>query len=515
MPVLASNVVATSQPLAAQAGLSMLAQGGNAVDAALAAAIALTVVEPVANGIGGDGFALVWDGAKLHGLNASGRAPKAWNAERFAGLETMPERGWDTVTVPGAVSAWAALSERFGKLPFERLFEPAIRYAREGFLVSPVVAVSWASQAQELKDLPGFAEAFLRGGRAPLPGERFTLPDQATTLERIAETRGEAFYRGDLAEKICAFARAQGGALALEDLASHRCDWVEPVAADYRGFTLHELPPNNQGVAALMALTILGEFDLAAHGVDSAGGVHLQLEAMKLAFADVYRFVADPAAMELGSRDLLNPDYLKRRAQLIDPQRAQDHRHGAPRRGGTVMLTTGDAEGMMVSFIQSTYKGFGSGVVVPGTGIAFHNRGCAFSLEAGHPNQVAGGKRPFHTLIPAFVMRDGAPLMAFGVMGAAMQAQGHVQMLVRLADYGQNPQAASDAPRWRVNEGLQVQLEHGFDSGVAQELARRGHRITRSPPGSTDFGGAQFVCRLAHGYLAASDHRKDGQAVGF
>lgn len=514
MPVLAKNVVATSQPLAAQAGLAMLQRGGNAVDAALACAIALTVVEPTGNGLGSDAFALVWDGSRLHGLNASGRAPRAWSPERFRGRKAMPIRGWEAVTVPGAVAGWRALSERFGRLPFADLFEPALRYAADGFLVSPTIARLWAAMAPVLADQPGFAQAYLPEGRPPLPGERFAFPELAESLAMIAGSQGESFYRGALAEKIVAHARAHGAAMTLDDLASHTVDWVESLAQAYRGYTLHEIPPNTQGIAALMALGILSHFDLASFPADSADSVHLQVEAMKLAFADLYRYVADPAFMTVTPRELLDPAYLRQRAALIDVHQASKFAHGHWG-GGTVYLTAADASGMMVSFIQSNYMGFGSGVVVPGTGVSLQNRGAGFTLAEGHPNRVGGGKRPFHTLIPGFVTRDGAPVMSFGVMGGAMQAQGHVQMLVRLADYRQNPQAACDGPRWRLDPGDVLTVEHHMPAATVDELRRRGHTVQVAPRWDTGFGRAQAILRLDDGYLGASDHRADGQAVGF
>lgn len=514
MPVLARNVVATSQPLAAQAGLRMLLNGGNAIDAALAAAICLTVVEPTSNGIGGDAFALVWDGEALHGLNASGRSPSAWSPARFARRRSMPWTGWGSVTVPGAVSAWVALSRRWGRLPFAALFEPAIAYARDGFLVSPRTAEAWKGARRLARAFPEFAVAFFPGGRAPRAGERFALPDQARTLERIAATDGEAFYRGDLAERIAAHAEATAGAMTLDDLASHTADWVEPVSVNYRGVTLHEIPPNGQGIAALLALGILKHWSFRDFPADSADSVHLQAEAMKLAFADAYRYVADPAAMAVPPRRLLARGYLVERAKLIDMAHARQHPPGDLPGGGTVYLAAADAEGRMVSFIQSNYGGFGSGIVVPGTGIALQNRAAGFVLDEGHPNQVDGGKRPFHTIIPAFVTRRGEPLMAFGVMGGPMQPQGHVQMMVRLFDYGQNAQAAADAPRWQVRGDGALALEPGFAPAVANELARRGHAVRRAGFGPS-FGGAQLIYRLADGYIAASEPRKDGQAVGF
>jgi len=514
MPVLARNVVATSQPLAAQAGLRMLLRGGNAVDAAIATAAALTVVEPVMNGIGSDAFALVWDGKSLQGLNASGRAPRAWKPERFAGHGRMPTEGWDSVTVPGVVSAWAGLSAKLGKLPFETLFEPAIDYARNGFPVSPVVASQWESQIPRLQDQPGFAQAFVRNGRAPRAGELFRFPEQADTLTEIARTRGESFYRGTLAQRIADFSSASGGALDLDDLAAHQPDWVEPVGQGYRGYRVHEIPPNGQGIAALIALGILEHFDLGSAEADSVESLHLQVEAMKLAFADTYRYVADVNAMQIRGASLLDPAYLKSRAQSIRRDRASQAVPGVPP-SGTVYLATADASGMMVSYIQSNYMGFGSGVVVPGTGISMQNRGCGFSLQPGHPNLVGGGKRPFHTIIPAFLTRDAKPVMSFGVMGADMQPQGHLQMMVRLIDYGQNPQAAADAPRWKIALDGRLLLEQAIAEDVARGLAQLGHRIARASPGSTEFGAAQLIHRLGDAYVAASEPRRDGQAVGF
>jgi len=511
MPLLARNVVATSQPLAAQAGLRMLLRGGNAVDAAVATAIALTVVEPTMNGIGGDAFAIVWDGERLHGLNASGRSPGAWTRERFAGLAAMPKKGWDCVTVPGQVAGWAALSKRFGKLPFADLFAPAIAYARDGFVVSPTVARQWGEDAQTYGDMRDFAATFLPAGRAPRVGDTFALPEQARTLELIALSGGEAFYRGDLARRIYVHAQEQGGAMTMEDLAAAKADWVEPIGRDYRGYTLHELPPNGQGLAALIALGILEHTNLDDYAPDSADSVHLQLEAMKLAFADVYANVADPNYMVLDYERLLEPSYLAQRATRISMAVARDPEHGLPAKGDTVYLTAADAAGMMVSFIQSNY--FTSGVVIPHTGISMQGRGSCFSLKPGHPNEVGPRKRPFHTIIPAFLSRDGKPVMSYGVMGSTMQPQGHVQMLVRLLNFRQNPQAASDAPRWRITEGLNVTIEDTHRPEVISELARRGHRLTVA--NGNMFGCAQMILRIGDGYFAASDHRRDGQAVGF
>ncbi len=515
MPILARNAVATSQPLAAQAGLRMLMKGGSAVDAVLATAIALTVLEPTSNGVGSDAFAILWDGKQLRGLNASGRSPAAWTPDRFKGMAAMPVRGWDAVTVPGCVAAWVELSGQYGKLPFADLFEPAIKYAADGFMVSPTIARLWEKQVPELKSLPGFAAAFMPKGRAPQPGETFVFPAQARTLKRIAETRGGAFYRGDLAEKMVAHSKQYGGVLTMDDLASHQVDWVEPLGQNYRGYTLHEIPPNGQGIGALITLGILENLDMASLPVDSADSLHAQIEAMKLAFADIYEYVSDPATMRVKPSEMLDRAYLQERARLIDMKKARDPKFGTPPRGGTVYLTAADASGMMVSYIQSNYVGFGSGVVVDGTGISLQNRGYGFSLRPGHANVVAPKKRPFQTIIPAFVTKGGKPVMSFGLMGGSMQAQGHSQVMIRFADYAQNPQAASDAPRWRIDAGLTVGIEHGVSAEVIDDLKRRGHDLTQADRWSTDFGRAQLIYKMDDGYLAASECRTDGQAVGF
>jgi gamma-glutamyltranspeptidase/glutathione hydrolase len=512
-PLLAANAVATSQPLAAQAGLQMLAEGGSAVDAILATAITLSLVEPVSNGIGSDAYAIVWDGKALHGLNASGRSPAAWTPEYFRGQKAMPVRGWNTVSVPGCVSAWVELHAKFGRLPFERLFERAIRYGREGFLVSPTIAGQWAKQVPELKSQPGFADAFLPDGSPPKPGQRFRWPAHAAALEQIAKTRGEAFYRGALAEKIEAHAKKHGGAMQASDLAAHKSDWVKPLEMNYRGYTLHEIPPNGQGIVALMALGMLEHFDLRSHPVDGPDSVHLQIEAIKLAFADAWRYVADIDYMDPKPPALLDREYLKARARLIDPKRAQEFGHGTPPKGGTVYLTAADASGMMVSFIQSNYMGFGSGVVVEG--VSLQNRAATFVLQPGHPNAVGPRKRPYQTIIPGFVTRDGQPVMSFGVMGGTMQPQGHAQVLVRIADYEQSPQAACDGPRFRFVQGMDVSVEDdGFAAATLEALQRRGHRIVTIDD-YNQFGAAQLIWRLDGGYFVASDPRRDGQAVGF
>jgi gamma-glutamyltranspeptidase/glutathione hydrolase len=523
-PVFARNVVATSQPLAASAGLSMMRGGGNAIDAAIAAAAVIALTEPCSNGLGSDNFAIVWDGARLHGLNASGTAPSTWTTRYFLqryGTDptARPMRGWDTVTVPGAVAGWAALHRRFGRLRFEQVLAPAIEYAERGFAISPIVQDKWRRAVPLLQGLPGFDQHFLPRGRAPEVGEHFLLPGAVRALKRIAESSGEDFYRGQIAEAIVAFATAGGGTLSLADLDQYRPTWVDTISQPIGGCELHELPPNGQGIAALICLGILAHTELADCAVDSADWHHLTIEAMKLAFADVYAQVGDPAAMRVTVEQLLEPAYLRLRAQLIDRSHAQAFAPGSPNRGGTIYLATADCAGMMVSLIQSNYMGFGSGVVVPGFGISLQNRGFAFSLDPAHPNCVAPGKRPFHTIIPALLMRDGAALMSFGVMGANMQPQGHVQTLLRMLLGHQQPQAACDAPRWKWNIGLEVELEDGVPPTVAAQLQRRGHHIVRSDDAYMDFGSGQMIWRLGDpgidGYVAASDSRRDGQACGF
>ena len=524
LPLFARNVVSTSHPLGAQAGLRMLLKGGNAVDAAVAAAAVMAVVEPVSNGLGSDAFCMVWDGQELHGLNAAGRAPAAWtpayfNARYGASATTPPKRGMDSVTVPGAVSAWVALSDRFGKLPFTDLMAPAIELAERGYGVTTVVQQKWAAPVEELQSLPGFAAAFLPRGRAPAVGELFQFPAAARGLRAIAATKGEAFYTGEIAQALVHFSQQNGGSLSLADLALYRPEWVKPISKDYRGYTLHEMPPSGQGIAALIALGILGQFDLAKLPLDGVDSQHLQIEAMKLAFADVYRFVAEPASMGVTVAQMLDDDFLASRARLIDMQKAQDFKAGNPVKGGTIYLSAADESGMMVSFIQSNYMGFGSGCVEPQFGISLQNRGHGFSLNPSSPNVVAPAKRPFHTIIPAFVTKDGQPVMSFGVMGANMQPQGHLQTLVRMLDYGQNPQAACDAPRWRFNAGLEINVEASMASSTVQGLRDLGHQMAVINDSYQDFGAGQFIWRAGdparEGYVVASDARRDGQAVGF
>jgi gamma-glutamyltranspeptidase/glutathione hydrolase len=524
MPVFARNVVSTSHPLAAQAGLAMLKAGGNAVDAAIATAAVMTIVEPCSNGLGSDAFCIVWDGQQMHGLNASGHAPAAWTPDYFrrkhgADATTPPLRGWDSVTVPGAVAAWVALSKRFGRLPFADLLAPAIEVAERGYAVPPIVQHKWAAAAPLMAAQPGWAETFLPRGRPPEVGERFVFAAAARALRAIARTEGLALYGGEIAEAMQAHSEAHGGAMRASDLAAFAPEWVAPISTPAWGFDVHEMPPNGQGIAALIALGILRHFDMAALPADSVASQHLQIEAMKIAFADTYAHVADSRAMHLTTAEMLDDAYLAARAAAIDPKRAQTFETGHARRGGTIYLTAADEQGMMVSFIQSNCMGFGSGVVVPEWGLSLHNRGHFFALDAASPNCVAPGRRPFHTIIPGFVSKSGAPQMSFGVMGGNMQPQGHVQTLVRMLAHRQQPQAACDAPRWRFNQGLSINVESAMPQPVREGLAALGHRIDVINDSYQDFGAGQFIWRLgdpAHeGYVAASDPRRDGLAAGF
>jgi gamma-glutamyltranspeptidase/glutathione hydrolase len=518
--------VATSQPLAAMAGMEMFWAGGNAVDAAVAMAVALTVVEPTSNGIGGDAFALVWEGGEegqLYGLNASGRSPAALTPERYRDHGRIPPYDWLAVTVPGAVSAWQTLHRRWGKLPFERLFVPALRLAQEGFPVSPRVAQLWQAAESIYLPLPdprheAFKAVFFPQGRAPRAGERWSSPLHAQTLKAIAHSGGESFYRGELAEKLLAFSEASGGFLSPADLAQHQADWVEPIHTDYRGYTVWEIPPNGQGIAALMALNLLEGFELGRISYDAGERYHLQIEAMKLAFADVSRQVADPEYVRVSPAQMLDKAYAQRRRQLIGREAIPLAQPGLPE-GGTVYLAAADGE-LMVSLIQSNFDGFGSGLLVPGTGIALHNRGTGFTLEPGHPNQVGPRKRPYHTIIPAFLSREGIPLGPFGVMGGAMQPQGHVQVVVNLVDYGLNPQAALDAPRWRVlwDQGIpQVALESTVPPQVVRELSARGHavQVVDAEEDCGLFGRGQILLRDGDHFIAASEPRADGLALAW
>jgi len=510
------GAVATSQPLAAATGLDVLRRGGNAVDAAVATAIALTVVQPGSNDIGGDLFAIVWDGTRPHGLNASGRSPAALTADRVPG--GMPERGWLPVTVPGAPAGWRDLHARFGALPFADLFTDAIAYAERGYPVSPEIARSWASSVAQYARLSGpeyteWGRIFtVDGGRAPRVGERWANPGAARTLRLIAETGAEAFYTGEVATALADHAARTGGLITAADLAAHTSSWVEPISVSYRGHEVWELPPNGQGLAALVALGILDGVDLAA--LPAAERLHWQIEAMKLGFADAFAYVADPDRVTVPPAALLAPEYLAARRSEIG-ERAAVPAPGDPARGGTVYLCTADAGGLMVSLIQSNYMGFGSFVAVPGYGFGLQNRGLGFRPEPDHPNGIGPAKRPFHTIIPGFLTKGGEPVGPFGVMGGHMQPQGHLQVITSTVD-GLDPQAALGAPRWYWQSGRAVLVEEGLaGAGALADLERRGHEITTVREPST-FGYGQAIWRLPDGgYVAGSEPRADGQAVGY
>jgi gamma-glutamyltranspeptidase/glutathione hydrolase len=495
--------------------MEMFFAGGNAIDAAIATAIALTVVEPTANGIGSDAFALVWDG-KLQGLNASGKSPQNLTREQFSGLEEIPELGWLTVTIPGAVSAWRSLWERWGKLPFEKLFEPALRYGSEGFPVSPITAQAWKNAESIYLPLTApefqpFKSVFFPHNRAPETGEVWGSKLHADTLRKIATTGGESFYQGELAQAIANFSSDTGGLITPKDLINHQPLWVDPISTQYRNLRVWEIPPNGQGIAALIALNILEGFDLERYPRESTESYHRQIEAMKLAFADVYRHVAEPRFMEVSPEQLLDKIYAKERQQLIQDRAITLANPGLPK-GGTVYLATADRD-LMVSFIQSNYAGFGSGILIPDTGIALHNRARGFTLEEGHPNEIAPDKRPFHTIIPGFLTQEDQPLGSFGVMGAPMQPQGHLQTVVNLVDYEMNPQTALDAPRWRFLAGQKVLLERGVPPEIVSELTKRGHEIEIGS--ETMFGKGQIILRHQGVLVAASEPRADGLALGY
>lgn len=514
------GMVCTSQPLAAGAGLDILKAGGNAVDAAVATAIAMTVLEPVSNGIGSDTFALVWTGGELYGLNGSGYAPAALSGDslREQGYEKMPFRGWAPVNVPGTPSAWRTLSRRFGRLPFEKLFDSAIRYAREGYPVSPIVSIQWREQYESFSralNAPchkGWFDTFAPQGRAPEAGELWASEDMARTLEELAETGCESFYRGDLARKMDRFSCETGGYLRGEDLAGYEAMWVRPISVRYKGYDVWEIPPNGHGLVALMALNALRQDVFPAR--DDARTIHLQLEAMKLAFADGQKYITDPAYMTRTVEQLLDPGYAQRRRSSIT-DRAQPPLAGDPACGGTIYLCTADGEGNMVSLIQSNYMGFGSGVVIPGTGISLNDRGANFSLDPSHDNYLLPGKRPYHTIIPGFLTRDGQAVGPFGVMGGFMQPQGHMQVVMNTIDFGLNPQAALDAPRWQWAGGMRIEVEPGFPQHLAEELAARGHDI-RICANNRSFGRGEIIWRDEKGVLmGATEPRADGMAAAW
>ena len=515
--------IATSQPLATSAGLAVLLQGGNAIDAAVTAAAVLNVTEPHMTGMGGDMFAIVWSARdqRLYGLHANGRAGSLMTREELVrrGRESVPNRGPEAVTVPGALSGWVALLERFGSLSLGDALAPAIRIAEEGFPVTPIIAEDWAQQVGVLRRDPGAAATYLDAdGNAPKAGDWHRNPDLAASFRQIAAEGPDAFYGGSLGRRVVDGLRALGGFLTLEDLTRHDVSWVTPVSVPFQGYRLYELPPPGQGIAALQMLRILDGFDLTAMGHNSPAYLHHLIEAKKLAYADLAAHVADPDHMRASVAQLLDEDYLSRRRTMIDPARAVERMEpgSAFTAGETIYLTVADAEGNMVSFINSVYGYFGSGVVVPGTGIVLQNRGAGFTMAEGHPNTVAPGKQPLHTIIPAFVTRETAageePWMSYGVMGGGHQPQGHVQVLLNMLLFGMDPQQAADAPRFNHGSGLRVQLEPVFGEGVRDGLRALGHDPVTG--GRLSFGGAQIIVKLPRGWAAASDPRKDGHAAG-
>ncbi|MDT8340964.1 MAG: gamma-glutamyltransferase [Longimicrobiales bacterium] len=511
------GMVATSQPLASAAALRILQEGGNAFDAAIAASAVLSLVEPHMTGPGGDLFALFWSAREggLVGLDASGRAGSRMTPERIQadGFDEVPYQGPRSVTVPGAVAGWAALSERYGSLPLSRVLEPAIGLARDGFPVSPIIAGQWAATEDLLRvDVGASATYLVDGERAPRPGEWFRNPDLAASLEAIARDGPGALYGGALGARLVEGLEALGGYLTLDDLHRMEVNWVEPIGTDYRGWTVWELPPASQGVAALQMLELLEPYDLRAMGHNSPEYLHHLIEAKKLAFADLAH-VADRDHLQVDPASLLDPAYLEARRALLDPRRAAERQEPGDFATGTetVYLAVADREGNLVSFIHSVFEYFGSGVVIPGTGFVLQNRGAGFTLDEGHPNRVAPGKRPFHTLIPGFVTRDGEPFVAFGVMGGSMQPQGHVQVILNMVDFDMDPQQAVDAARFRHRGGTRVAIEN-VTPELRAALEARGHTVTTWE--DIAFGGAQMVLRLDRGWAGASDARKDGLAIG-
>jgi len=515
------GMVATSQPLAAQAGLDILKKGGNAIDAAIATAACLTVVEPTSNGIGGDAFALVWTKGELHGLNASGPSPQALTIEavKKLGHETMPKFGLIPVTVPGAPSAWAALSKRFGRLPLREVLEPAIEYAENGYPVSPILGKYWARAAAIFKETLTDAEfanwfkTFTFEGRAPKIGEMWRSPDHAATLREIGESMAESFYRGSLAEKIDAFSREHGGFIRMEDLAAYEPEWVKPIGVEYRGYNVWEIPPNGQGLVALEALNILKGFDFSEK--DTVETYHKQIEAMKLAFADGKKYITQQDKMSVTVEEILSEEYGAARRSLIGSE-ALTPEPGTPPKGGTVYLAAADGEGNMVSYIQSNYMGFGSGIVIPGTGISMQNRGHDFSLDPTQANHLEPGKKTYHTIIPGFLTKGDQPVGPFGVMGGYMQPQGHVQVIMNTIDFHLNPQAALDAPRWQWVEGKMVELERSIPAHIAEALSRKGHQI-KIAPDSGGFGRGEIIWRdpetgVLHG---GTEPRTDGAVAAW
>jgi gamma-glutamyltranspeptidase/glutathione hydrolase len=524
------GMAATSQPLATQIALDILKKGRNAIDAAIAANAALGLMEPTGNGIGGDLFAIIWDAKtqKLYGLNASGRSPKSLTLEYFKekGLTKVPSHGPLSVSVPGCVDGWFEMHKKFGSMKMTEILKPAIDYAREGFPVTELIAYYWNGNSRSLKDFPGFKEIYMPNGKAPQKGEIFKNPYLANTLEKIANGGRDVFYKGEIAKKIDEYMKKQGGFLSYEDLASHTSEWIEPVSTNYRGYDVWELPPNGQGIAALQILNILELYDIAKMGFGSTEYLHLLTEAKKLAFEDRAKYYADMSFANVPVEQLISKDYAQKRNELINPNRAaRSYTPGELEQGNTIYMTVADQYGNMVSLIQSNYRGMGSGMTPTGLGFIIQDRGELFTLEEGHANCYTPGKRPFHTIIPAFITKDGKPFMSFGVMGGAMQPQGHVQIVVNMIDFGMNLQEAGDAPRMqhlgsseptgeKMTDGGTLVLESGFDYEVIRELLKKGHKISYDLGG---YGGYQAIMWDEKNgvYYGASESRKDGQAAGY
>jgi gamma-glutamyltranspeptidase / glutathione hydrolase len=519
-----NGMVASSQPLASQVGIDVLKRGGNAVDAAIAMAATLNVTEPMMTGIGGDAFALVyWSQTKeLKGLNASGRAPRALTRDYFAkkGIKTVPTSGMESITVPGAFDGWVTLLEKYGTMKLADLLAPAIAYAENGFPVMEKTAEDWQAEVETLKRTPDASSNYLIDGRAPRAGEIFRQPNLARTFRVLAKGGRDAFYKGEIATALADYFQKNGGFITLQDLAATKADWVEPISTNYRGYTIYEIPPNGQGLTALLALNILEGFDLRTLSTQPDRYYHTLIEAMKLAFADRNRYIADPAFAKVPVTELLSKDYAARRRRLINPNKVLDSPPPGDLNSGsdTTYLTVVDKDGNAVSFINSIFDSFGSGIVAGATGIVFQNRGSGFSLNPDHPNRLEPGKRPFHTLIPAMVFKDGQLFLSFGVMGGAIQPQGHVQVLVNLIDLGMGLQEAIDAPRFRFTTGKGVLLEDEMPPGVIQKLIAMGH-VRATPPGvlRSSMGGGQAIMIDPRGktLMGASDPRKDGLAIGY
>ncbi len=530
-PVLASQAMAaTSQPLATQVALDVMKQGGNAIDAAIAANAMLGLVEPTGNGIGGDLFAIVWDAKtkKLYGLNGSGRSPKSLSLKWFKdnGYTSIPSHGPLPVSVPGAVDGWFMLHDRFGKMPMKDVLQPTIDYANKGFPVSQLIAYYWNRSVPFLSKWPGFTEQYTLNGKAPKEGEIWKNPNLANTLSKIAEGGRDAFYKGELAKTIADYMQANGGFLSYEDMATHKGNWIDPVSTNYRGYDVWELPPNGQGIAALQILNIMEPYDVGSMRWDSPEYVHLFTEAKKLVFEDRAKYYADPEFNKIPVKTLISKKYAKQRAKLIDESKASKEYPAGEvlEKGDTIYLTTADAEGNMVSLIQSNYRGMGSGMTPPGTGFILQDRGEMFSLDPEHFNSFEGGKRPFHTIIPAFVTKDGKPWMSFGLMGGAMQPQGHAQIIINMVDFGMDVQAAGDVPRIhhtgsseptgeKMTNGGILNLETGYPYSTIRQLMRMGHKVQFA---NGPYGGYQAIHKAENGvYWGATETRKDGHAAGY